>query len=44
MNILNEWECPVCERIQMVGDNEYIEVGVPMCTNHPDPIEMERVT
>ncbi len=43
MDVLNEWECPVCEKVQMVDAVEYIEIGVPMCTNHTDPIEMEIV-
>ena len=44
MNLLNEWECPVCEKVAMVDADEYLEIGIPMCTNHIDPVEMERVT
>jgi hypothetical protein len=44
MNFLDEWECPVCEKVQTVDADEYIEIGTPMCTNHTDPIEMERVS
>ena len=44
MNFLDEWECPECGKVQMVDAEEYIEIGVPMCIKHLEPIELERVS
>jgi transcription elongation factor Elf1 len=44
VKVLDEWQCPNCERTEYVDVDEYLTIGLPMCTQCGGFFEMERIS